>query len=84
MAKRYYDGGYAGMDSRKAQEREDGSMIKEDHSAMANLPQNVIMKPWPTAGTYLPENLDDTISGINRQVGLDSSKKDANLEPKKV
>jgi hypothetical protein len=83
MAKRFHEG-YAGMDSRKAQERQDGSMISEDHSAMANLPQSVVMKPWPDAGSYMPENLDDTITGINAQKNLDDSKRNANLDPKKV
>ena len=83
MAKRFHES-YAGIDSRKAQEHRDAGMISEDHSAMANLPQNVMMKPWPGEDSYMPENLDDTITGINAQKNLDNSKKNAHLEPKKV
>lgn len=85
MAKRYHDGGYAGMDSRRAQESEDGSMIREDHSATANLPQGVIMKPWADHEAYLPEDIDDTVRGVDRQINqLDNAKRDRHLEPKKV
>jgi len=85
MSKRYHDGNYAGMGSRRMQEAEDGSMIREDHSAMANLPQNVMIKPWADHEAYLPEGLDDTIHGIDKQINtLDNGKRDAHLEPKKV
>jgi hypothetical protein len=76
---------YAGPDPRRRQEMEDAGMIHEDHNAVANLPQNVVMKPYGNAtGGYLPEDLDDTIRGINRQTGYDGEKRDSGFYPKKV
>lgn len=75
---------YAGPETRRHQEREDGSMISEDHSAIANLPQGVIMKEYQRAGGYMPENLNDTITGIDRQKNMDNSKRKEHFMPKKV
>lgn len=84
MAKRYNEGRYEGAEGRRTQEMQDAGMIRENPSAIANLPQEVMIKGWPDAGTYMPENLDDTIRGINRQVALDDSKRSAHNVPKKV
>ena len=84
MAKRYYDGEYAGMESRRAQEREDGGMLSEDKSAIANMPQSVIIKMYPKSGAYMPENLDDTLRGVDGQMDADDSKRRAHFAPKKV
>lgn len=84
MAKRFHDGQYAGVDARRRLEAQDGAMLNEDHSAIANMPQEVKMHAWPDSYTYLPEDLDDTITGINRQVGLDGSQMHKHLKPKKV
>jgi hypothetical protein len=74
MAKRYggMEGGYEGMADRLEQETKDAGMIRENHAAIANLPQEVMIKPWPMGGGYLPEDLDDTISGVNRQMNMDA------------
>jgi len=93
MAKRYHDGRkemmeardyYAGHDARMKQEGEDGGMLKSDHSAMANMPQNIIMKYYPKSYGYLPEDLDDTIRGIDKQIGMDDGKRRQHFKPKKV
>jgi len=86
MAKRHYNSGsYEGMESRRTQEAQDAGMIRENPAAIANLPQEVMMKPWPSADSYMPEGLDDTISGVNKQiVDLDGKKRDKHLMPKKV
>jgi hypothetical protein len=92
MAKRYHESVkkmehreyYAGEGARRTQEMQDGSMLREDRSAIANMPQNVMMKPYPKGGDYLPENLDDTILGVDRQVGMDDSKRRQHMHPKKV
>lgn len=84
MAKRYNDGFYEGMSDRRKQEREDAGMIQEDHSAIANLPQNVMMKAYPKENDYLPEVLDDTISGVDRQKAYDYSHMMKHFKPKKV
>ena len=76
----YYDG----MDSRRHQEHVDGSMLSEDHSAVANLPQGVVMRPFARAEGYLPDGLDDGITGVDRQMALDNSQKMRHFAPKKV
>lgn len=97
MAKRYYEDGkmkkdsgahgpelYSGAAARYAQERKDAGMIHENHNAIANLPQEVMIKPWPARPGYLPEVLDDGISGIDRQLELDNSREHSGFKPKKI
>jgi|688.fasta_scaffold47500_2 hypothetical protein len=79
MAKRYHNGNgngmksmesrdlYSGKTSRREMESRDAGMISEDKSAIANLPQNVIMKAYP-ACAYDSYNLNDDIKGIDVQV----------------
>lgn len=79
------DGSYAGEYARRTQEMQDAGMIHMDQSAIANLPQNVMIKPYPKPGHYLPEGLDDTISGVDRQMeSLDGAKRVQHTNPKKV
>lgn len=99
MAKRYHDGHpvkhhsahkaidgghYAGIDERRKLEHLDGMMISEDHSAMANMPQEWTIKPWPDHNAYLPEDIDDTIRGVNAQIDLDDRQRAKTFNPKKV
>lgn len=76
MAKRYHqtrkgrDGEYAGYKERLAQEREDGAMLKEDRSAIANMPQNAIIREYPRPD-YESYDLDDTIRGVDEQIDKD-------------
>lgn len=78
-------GYYEGPEERRRQEMQDGGMIREDHSAIANLPQNVMMKPYPMTGPYMPEGLDDTIRGVDHQMDvLDDRQRAKNNVPKKV
>jgi len=78
MAKRYHNGNgngngmksrdlYSGKTSRREIESRDAGMISEDKSAIANLPQNVIMKAYPEC-SYDSYNLNDNIHGIDVQV----------------
>lgn len=62
----FSEGYYAGPDARMRQELEDSHMINEDHHAVANLPQQVMIKDWPPC-EYSHYNLDDTIKGIDVQ-----------------
>lgn len=78
------EGHYNGMSERLKQESEDASMIREDHSAVANLPQNVIMRPYRKGGYGIPEELDDTLEGVDRQIGNDNGKRAEHMFPKKV
>ena len=75
---------YAGGGARRRQELEDAGMIYEDHSQIANLPQEVMMKPYPRTGPYMPEDLDDTIKGVDKQMDYDDSQRARNFFPKKV
>lgn len=89
MAKRYHHKmehaeHYAGMEPRRRQEMEDAGMISEDHNAIANLPQEVMFKKYPKTGPYMPEMLDDTIRGVDKQMDGDDSKRRENFRPKKV
>ena len=68
MAKRkFYDATEREMESKE------GSMLSDDRSAIANLPQNVMMKPYPRCPYGVESRLDDSISGIDRQIGADDS-----------
>lgn len=78
------DGHYAGAEPRRRQEMEDAGMIHEDPRAVANLPQNVVMSYYPKDANFLPENLDDTIRGVDRQMDYDNGKKLNHFYPKKV
>lgn len=78
------DGMYAGAEPRRRQEMYDAGMIHEDHRAIANLPQQVMIKPYPMTGPYLPEGLDDTIRGIDHQMDYDDSQRAKHFFPKKV
>lgn len=89
--KRFYDNkkrasrneSYAGMRARDAQEARDWSMIWEDRNAVANLPQEVIYKAYPKNDGSLSEGLNDTITGIDRQISIDKRKMLAKLSPEK-
>lgn len=76
-------GHYEGRMDRRNQEMMDAGMIHEDSREIANLPQHVEMKPYPKSYKYLPEDLDDTIRGIDRQIDYDDSKRNENFYPKK-
>lgn len=79
------NGGFYGDRYEKERlEMQDASMIKEDPRAIANLPQEVMIKAYPRTGPYLPEALDDTIRGVDGQMDYDDSKRRAHFYPKKV
>jgi len=84
QSSRYNEGNYEGEAHRRGQEMNDAGMIRENPAAIANLPQEVMIKPWPSSGSYMPEGLDDTIRGVNFQESLDDRMRDKNNVPKKV
>lgn len=77
-------GYYEGHVDRRHQEMQDAGMIREDKSAIANLPQEVMIKPYPRNGSYMPEQLDDSDRGVRKQMNLDDSQRDKHNVPKKV
>ena len=63
MAKKYYG----------SSRQEDGGMLKEDHSKVANLPQDVKYISWPSMeGDYMDYSLNDRMSGVDNQMRDDS------------
>lgn len=82
-SKKMDNGYYAGMDPRRRQEMEDAGMIHEDHRAVANLPQNAIMKEYPRPYYDNNYNLDDTIRGIDNQINDDMRKEKKERFPEK-
>lgn len=58
---------YAGSAMRERMEYDSSMMIQENHSAMANLPQEVMMKYYPSTA-YQNENVPDTIRSIDVQI----------------
>jgi hypothetical protein len=76
-------GEYAGYNERRKQEMEDAGMINEDRSAIANMPQGVMMKEYPKDRDYMPEDLDDTIRGVDSQMDMDNRKRKQHFRPHK-
>lgn len=77
MAKKYYGSSkgsmeamecYAGYDARRRREIEDGNMLNENHSAIANMPQEVKYHDWPASPIGASYNLNDDIRGIDNQM----------------
>lgn len=75
---------YMGMPTSARRGLERPEMIYEDHRAIANLPQEVMIKAYPKTGPYLPEGLDDSINGVDRQMDYDDSQRRSHFFPKKV
>lgn len=81
MAKRYHN---SGPQTYNAERHEDAEMIREARSEVANLPQEVMMKTYSSPFTYLPEDYDDTMGGIDQQIRADQGKRGAHFSPRKV
>lgn len=64
---------YSGMEPRRRQEMEDAGMIREDHRAVANLPQEVRYQAYPRID-YDSYDLNDDIRGIDVQMDDDVRK----------
>lgn len=69
---------------RRRKEMRDAGMIHEDPRQIANLPQEVRMESYPKCGPWTPEDIDDTLRGVDRQIDYDDSKKMQHFFPKKV
>jgi hypothetical protein len=48
-------------------------MITEDMGAPANMPQSVVQKVYPSNDGGLPENYEDNMKGIDKQINRDVS-----------
>jgi hypothetical protein len=83
MAKRYHEE-MKMNEMKRCDSCDSDGMIKENHSAIANLPQEVMIKPYPMTGPYMGETYDDTIRGIDMQMDGDDSKRRAHAKPRKA
>jgi tRNA G37 N-methylase TrmD len=80
-----HEGMYEGVEQRRKQEHEDSMLFSgEHHMYMANLPTEVIFKTVSRPYSGMPENLDDTMKGVDHQVGTDMGQFHKHLHPKKV
>ncbi len=75
---------YMGMPTSMRRGLERPEMIYEDRRAIANLPQEVMIKAYPRTGPYMPEAIDDTGRGVDRQIDFDDEKRREHFYPKKV
>ena len=73
--KRYYDREmFAGEKMTNEMNRADGSMMIGESNAFAHMPQEVIMKPYPSVYGYPDTRLmnnSDNMAGIDDQIGSD-------------
>ncbi len=65
------------------QEQKDAGMIKNEHSKFANLPTEVMMKPYPEVPAYMDFDMEDNIRGIDKQISNDNSKRRSGFSPHK-
>lgn len=85
MMKRHHnpDRGYMKPDSEYRQEEKDAGMIENDHSAFANLPMEMMMKPYPPCPAYMDWEMEDNIKGIDKQQSADNSARRRGFSPHK-
>src|SRR4249920_2262623 len=62
---------YAGFKESRRMMARDGAMIREDMSAPALLPRNVIDEYWPRAANYHMGYVDDLFYGAQKQIHED-------------
>lgn len=74
------DNQYAHMEGAR---NTDDHMIHEDHRAVANLPQEVMIKPYPVEREFMESHLNDAISGVDKQIDRDASQRQKHLRPHK-
>lgn len=77
MAERYHQGPHDSRSERSRRHKEmyGMGMIDEDHSAVANLPQGVKMGSYEQTGPWMPEIIDDTLKGVDKQMDRDDSQR---------
>lgn len=73
-AKRFYDGDYSGpLNVAQRQMAKDYSMISEDRSAVANMPQSIVYKQWPKTGHYADFYVPDSTASVDAQQDADGA-----------
>jgi len=81
-----FHGSYEDHDSARHLEKADASMIPHHGGAHANMPTELIMRSFgEPPHEYMEDHLDDTIRGIDHQIGvLDGDKRKKHTNPKKI
>jgi hypothetical protein len=74
---------YVGYKESRRMMARDGAMIREDMSAPALLPRNVIDEYWPRAANYHMGYVDDLFYGAQKQMHEDYADFGREMEPKK-
>ncbi len=74
---------YAGLKLRTKTETRDYNMLSEDPRAIANMPQEVIMKQYPKVDYASYEGLNDTINMVDFQMRQDSKRQKRGPYPEK-
>ena len=69
--------------SEASMERKDSGMIHNERSKFANLPTEVMMKPYPECPAYMDFEMEDNIRGIDKQIGSDNAKRRGGMSPHK-
>lgn len=82
MAKRHHSK-MMHHDSEMADEKRDAAMIGNEHSKFANLPTEVMMKPYPPCPAYMDWEMEDNIKGIDKQEGMDNAARRRGFSPHK-
>ena len=92
MAKRFHSSGvdrsvvgkgdYEGSHGRKSLESADFAMFGESRSSFANMPQELVLKPFPKGGRYSDYGIDDTVRGIDKQMNDDGAGLKAHMKTK--
>lgn len=57
------------LDPRRAQERSDGRMVREDHTAIANLSPTPVVKEYPPYTMSANILMDEVVYRSNRESG---------------
>jgi hypothetical protein len=70
-------------DNEYLMEKDDAGMIHSDYTKMANLPQDVMMKPYPKCPAYMDWEMEDNIKGIDRQLENDNARRRSGFDPHK-
>lgn len=78
MAKRYYS------TEQNAAAESDGGMLRNDESAQACMPQNVVMKNYKTGVGHMFMDVSDTLTAIDKQIANDGSTMARATKPRKA
>jgi hypothetical protein len=59
-------------------------MLNSTTTAFANMPTEVVFKPFPNPYSPMDINYNDTLAGIDGQIGGDIAKRNSGIKPRKV